>query len=150
MTSGAHIDTGKKQSFRDQLEARAKEILRRISANTLYAITSAIDGEISLTFQNIQEQRDLHRSFQNDFSREHFYTYRDLVTQKRETKYRPFRPNSIDQLKMRLDQIDRERRASRAANQDRLERFHSKLLALLTERASVSRHDGHRVSASKA
>ena len=145
------ITEQKKPTFRQQLQARAKEV---IEAGSLYVwLTSPkfrIEREVAITLDHLKEQREFERSLKRELSQERFYTYQELVQQKRETQYGPFRPNSIDNLKAKLGQIDRERRALEERQAAVRERLHDRLLTLLEEHAGFRHHNGHSVHPAKA
>ena len=125
-------------AFGRLLEGRAQKLVAERQNFWASGESDEVLREMRLTLDMIERRRMLEESLRGQLSREQFYTYRELVQQKRETQYRPFRPSSIDQLKGKLGQIERERRSLALSHEEVFSRFHDRLLYQLQKLEGAS------------
>lgn len=133
------LQKSREPTFTERLEGRARSVAgNQVDRKWESSALSILELEITLTMQHIEGQKALSRKMETALVSERFYVYGELVQQKRETHYRPYRPNSIDNLKARLGQIDSELRRIAAIHVEALARLHERLLVQLSRHAQAT------------
>ena len=133
------IKQSRDRTFGERLEDRARALTELWDSSTI----STIEREIVMTLNHIDNHRALQHKHRAELDRDHFYTYNELGRQKRETQYRPYRPNSIDTFRKKLWEIDKERRTIAKEHEKTMERMHDQLLALLNKKMTLQIENGH-------
>ncbi len=132
-------------TFAESLEARARELVSfSKDENGETSPSSHTARDLALTLDHIERQELLQRQLHSNLTMSRFYVYNELIQQKRETQYRPYRPNSIDNLKARLADIDRELRMTAVRHEESLQRLHDRLLYHLQRHIQLRNGNGDR------
>lgn len=130
------IITKKKQrTFGDRFERLTKTILNHPSRKPHSQLEKHIEYELQMTLDHLAQHREQLQVQQRILAQERFYTYWDLVRQKKEAWYRPEHPNQIDQLTHRLQKIGREQRTLRLQHTLTIERLQGRLVQLMSQHA---------------
>lgn len=133
------LEVSREPTFTERLEERAHSVAgKRVERSWDSSALSILEQEIALTMQHIDGQKTLSKTVERALTSERFYVYGELVQQKRETHYRPYRPNSIENLKARLGQIDSELRRIAVIHVEALARLHERLLVQLSRHGQAT------------
>lgn len=123
------------------LESRARRIRATRSSNHWDTSASAmIEREMALVLDEIERLRALHDAQLGELLTVECYTDTELLQMEDRTpRYSPYRYPERERLQARLFALGQERRRVRAAQEDRLQPLHRRLLALLEQQRQLER-----------
>ena len=127
------IERVEKPTFSQQLEERAKEIIRTARRDdTAASITLGLQRELALALDHIDSVHLLHENLRRNLLRHECYLSTEIL--QREPRgsqvYRDERLPERDRLRDRLREIDAERRRLAMWHEEHLARLHDRLLTL--------------------
>lgn len=131
-------------TFDEQLEARARRIAKKTGHESSQSpTTSALERELSLTLNHLDQVRDVHKELRRSLLRAECYTDNELHDMEMRTpKYSPYRFPEREKFQRTLFKIESERRRLSMIESESLRDLHDRLLELLNKREFVGGGDG--------
>ena len=128
-----------KQSFAEQLEQRAQDVLAAPATKIgQFSRSSLFEDEIALTLHHIDRLRAREQDMKHELLQAECYIDTELMQMEQRTpRYSPYRFPEREKMQKRLSRIAEERRRLTVTQAEKLDGLHDRLLALLSKHRQI-------------